>query len=129
MFKRILTTLGVGAFLVALPPVAQAQEMKMAAPKGTEATITGTVIDVSCKFGHGLSGSDHRMCSQMCADKGVPLAILAEDGTLYVPVSAGMPGGSENGQLKAHAEHKVTVKGTVFDAGGAKAIRIASISM
>lgn len=128
MWTRILATLGVGAFLaLALPQAAQAQMGD--APKGKEATITGTVIDVSCKFRHNLSGEDHRMCAQVCADKGIPLAILGSDGTLYVPVSAGMPGDGQNEQLKPHAEHKVTVKGTVFDAGGAKAIQIASISM
>ncbi len=127
--KRIMAMLGVGAlFVLALPQVAQAQKMADA-PKGKEATITGTVIDVSCKFAHGLSGADHRMCAQVCADKGIPLAILGSDGTLYVPVSEGMPGTGANEQLKPHAEHKVTVKGTVFDAGGAKAIQIASISM
>lgn len=125
--KRILATLGVGAFLMAVPSLANAQMGN--APKGKEATISGTVIDVSCKFRHGLSGADHRMCAQVCADKGIPLAILADDGTLYVPVSEGMPGESQNERLKAHAEHKVTVKGTVFEAGGAKAIQIASVSM
>lgn len=128
MVKRIIATLGVGAFLVlALPQAALAQMGD--APKGKEVTITGTVIDVSCKFGFGLSGADHRVCAQVCADKGVPLAILGTDGTLYMPVADAMPGGGQNEQLKPHAEHKVTVKGTVFDAGGAKAIRIASISM
>ena len=128
--RRIITSLGVGAFMaLALPAVAQAQMPMGEKPKGKEVTITGTVIDLSCKFRHGLSGEQHRMCAQVCADKGVPLAILGTDGTLYIPVSEGMPGESQNARLKEHAEHQVTVKGTVFDAGGAKAIQIASISM
>ncbi len=129
MLKRLIAGFGVAALAaVAVPSVAHAQMMGKA-PEGKEATITGTVIDVSCKFRHGLSGAGHRMCAQVCADKGVPLAILAEDGTLYIPVSAGMPGASENAQLKEHAEHKVTVKGKVYEAGGAKAIEIASVTM
>jgi hypothetical protein len=129
MLKRILTGLGVAACLaIALPAVAQAQEMKMGhAPEGKEATVSGTVIDVSCKFRHGLSGAEHRMCAQVCADKGVPLAILTDDGKLVVPVSAGMPGGNESMRLKEFAEQQVTVTGTVFKAGGAMAIEIASI--
>lgn len=128
MLQRIIASLGVGAFLVlAVPTAAQAQMPEK--PKGKEATITGQVIDVSCKFRHNLSGEEHRMCAQVCADKGITLAILADDGTLYIPVSADMPGTSANEQLKPHAEHKVKVTGTVFDAGGAKAIQIASISM
>lgn len=130
MLQRILSTLGAGAMLVvALPVLAQAQQkMPMGAePKGTEKTVTGTVIDVSCKFRHGLSGKDHTMCAQVCADKGIPLAILGDDGKLYIPVSAGMPGEGSNELLKPHAEQKVTVKGTVFAAGGANAIQIASV--
>ncbi len=127
MLKRILSTLTTGALLViAMPVLAHAQQMA-SAPKGTQKTITGTVIDVSCKFGQGLSGKDHTMCAQVCADKGIPLAILGDDGKLYVPVSASMPGEGSNQLLKPHAEQKVTVKGTVFAAGGANAIQIASI--
>ncbi len=128
MLKRFITSLGAGAILVfALPAVANAQMPEK--PEGKEMTISGTVIDLSCKFAFNLTGDNHRMCAQMCADQGVPLAILADDGTLYLPVSTGMPGASENAQLKPHAEHKVTVTGTVFEAGGAKAIQISRISM
>lgn len=127
MLKRILSTLSTGALLVvAMPVLAHAQQMA-SAPPGTQKTVTGTVIDVSCKFGQGLSGKDHTMCAQVCADKGIPLAILGDDGKLYVPVSASMPGEGSNQQLKPYAEQKVTVKGTVFAAGGANAIQIASI--
>ncbi len=128
MVRRMLGSLAAGVVLaLALPAAAQAQMMGNA-PAGEEATITGTVIDVSCKFRHGLSGEQHRMCSQVCADKGVPLAILSSDGKLYLPVSAGMPGGNESQRLKDYAEQQVTVRGMVYQAGGANAIQIASIT-
>ena len=129
MLKRAIETLSAGALLVvAMPVLAQAQQMA-GAPKGTQQTITGTVIDVSCKFGQGLSGQDHTMCAQVWSwpEKGIPLAILGDDGKLYIPVSPNMPGDGSNAQLKPHAEQKVTVRGTVFAAGGANAIQIASI--
>ena len=63
----------------------------------------------------------------MCADRGIPLAILGNDGTLYMPVSAGMPGDDQNARLKEFAEQEVRVSGTVFEAGGAKAIEIESV--
>ena len=126
MLSRMLsiTTLAAGLGLATVGPAA-AQGMQ--APKGTQRTITGTVVDVSCKFGPGLSGNDHRMCAQVCADKGIPLAILGADGTLYLPTSAAMPGDGQNARLKEFAEQEVTVTGTVFPAGGASAIQIASI--
>lgn len=96
-------------------------------PKGTQRTITGTVVDVSCKFGQGLSGNDHRMCAQVCAGKGIPLAIIGTDGKLYIPTSTAMPGDGQNDRLKEFAEQEVTVTGTVFPASGANAIQIASI--
>ena len=128
MLSRISASLATAAFLTALPCSLPAQEKTaMKAPPSRDATIRGTVVDVSCKFGQGLSGPDHRMCAEVCADKGIPLAILADDGTLYLPTSAAMPGDDQNPQLKPFSEQRVTVSGKLFDAGGVKAIQIASI--
>ncbi len=125
MLKRILAGLSALALMaIILPASAQAQ---MEAPSFEVQTITGTVVDLSCKFGHGLTGADHRMCAQVCADKGIPLAILGSDGQLYLPITADMPGSSSNDQLKEYAEQEVTVTGKVFSAGGASAIRIDEI--
>jgi len=116
-----------GGLSLAGAGVAVGQAMPMEHPKGSQRTITGTVVDVSCKFGQGLSGDSHRQCAQICADKGIPLAILAKDGKLYIPTSTAMPGDGQNGRLKEFAEQQVTVTGTVFPAAGANAIQIASI--
>ncbi len=125
MLKRILAGLTALALMaIILPASAQAQ---MEAPSYEVQTITGTVVDLSCKFGHGLSGADHRMCAQVCADKGIPLVILGSDGKLYLPITADMPGSSSNDQLKEYAEQEVTVTGKVVSAGGASAIRIDKI--
>jgi len=124
MKRAPFSTLGGLALLMAFPAMASAQ---MAKPQGKDVTVTGTVIDVSCKFGQGLSGADHKMCAQVCADKGIPLAILGSDGKLYIPTSAAMPGDGQNERLKPFAEEAVTVTGKAFQAGGATAIQIATI--
>ena len=125
MLKRIFSGLTALALMaIVLPASAQAQ---MESPKYEVQTISGTVVDLSCKFGHGLSGADHRMCTQVCADKGIPLAIIGTDGKLYLPITADMPGSSSNDQLKEYAEQEVTITGKVFSAGGASAIRIDKI--
>jgi hypothetical protein len=128
MINRIINVVA-GTFVAVLftAPTAAAQQMQMKAPASKEVTVTGTVVDVSCKFGQGLTGEDHRMCSQVCSDRGIPLAILTADGKLYIPVSASMPGDAQNDKLKEFAERKVTVKGKAFEAGGAQAIQIASV--
>ncbi len=128
MFSRMLSVTAIaGGLSLAGAGVAVGQAMPMEHPKGSQRTITGTVVDVSCKFGQGLSGDSHRQCAQICADKGIPLAILGKDGKLYIPTSTAMPGDGQNGRLKEFAEQQVTVTGTVFPAGGANAIQIASI--
>ena len=129
MIRQYLIAPALAAGLtVGIVGVATQQPMAgMQHPKGTQRTISGTVVDVSCKFGLGLTGNDHRMCAQVCADKGIPLAILGSDGKLYLPTSAAMPGDGQNARLKDFAEQEVTVTGAVFPAGGANAIQIASI--
>jgi hypothetical protein len=130
MLSRLLTVMSIVAGAAAMAAPLEAQEkdkMEMKHPPSTQATVSGTVVDVSCKFGQGLSGAEHRMCAQVCADKGIPLAILGDDGKLYVPTSSGMPGDDQNPRLKEFAEQRVTVSGKVFDAGGAKAIQIESV--
>jgi hypothetical protein len=128
MFTRFLA---VGAAALGLSfanaSAAVAQQM-MEHPMGTKKTITGTVVDVSCRFGQGLTGASHRECAQVCASRGIPLAILSSDGKLYVPASPSMPGEGQNDRLKEFAEQQVRVTGTVFPAGGANTIWIESIA-
>ncbi len=128
MLSRMLSVTAIaGGLSLASAGIAGAQAMPMQHPKGSQRTISGTVVDVSCKFGQGLSGDSHRQCAQICADKGIPLAILGKDGKLYIPTSTAMPGEGQNDRLKEFAEQEVTVTGTVFSAAGANAIQIASI--
>jgi hypothetical protein len=123
MLKRAIS-LAV-AFALGGAGVASAQAMQH--PAGHKRTISGTVVDVSCKFGLGLSGDGHRQCAQVCAGKGIPLAILGTDGKLYIPTSQAMPGDAQNERLTEFAEQQVTVTGTVFEAGGANAIWIDTV--
>ncbi|MDZ4673128.1 MAG: hypothetical protein SGI84_01665 [Gemmatimonadota bacterium] len=122
----LLKQLGITVGLLLTAGTLQAQQMQ--APEGRQVRVQGTVIDVSCKFGQGLTGDAHRMCAQVCADKGIPLAILTDDGTLYIPTTAAMPGESQNSKLREFAEQRVTVTGKAFQAGGALALQIATVT-
>lgn len=92
-------------------------------------TLRGQVIDLSCKVVHDLSGEDHRMCAQVCADQGVPLAILGEDGNIYLPVSMEMPSSGDelNELLRPHAERNVVIEGQVIQRAGTRGIVIESV--
>ncbi|MFW6089049.1 MAG: hypothetical protein ACODAB_04795 [Gemmatimonadota bacterium] len=121
--RRFITSACTAAALLFVAAPAQAQDMP-APPEGETATVTATVVDLACKFTHNLSGDEHRMCAQVCADKGVPLVLLGSDGTVYLPAGEGMPSDGQNERLKEFAEQKVEVSGEVFEAGGARVIRI-----
>jgi type 1 fimbria pilin len=125
MRHRILGLTAVALAAVALP--ARAQEHG-AAPAGRQVTITGTVVDVSCLVGSGATGANHRQCGQVCADAGLPLAILGEDGNVYMPL-ASAPGQGTNARLREHAEHRVRVTGRVIEARGVRGIKIESVTM
>ena len=124
MLKRAISL----AVTLGMAGAGAASAQAMQHPAGHTRTISGTVVDVSCKFGLGLSGDSHRMCAQVCAGKGIPLAILGTDGKLYIPTSQAMPGDAQNDRVKDFAEQQVTVTGTVFEAGGANAIWIDAIT-
>lgn len=115
-----------GIALAATPAAAQ---QAAAGQQGRTTTITGEVIDLSCRLGQGLSGESHRMCAQVCADRGIPLAILGSDGNVYLPISTAMPGESQTARLREHAEHRVRVTGRVVERSGARAIFIETIQM
>lgn len=121
MLKRMLASIAVlGIF--ALPLEAQAA----AAGGGDQVTLTGQVIDVNCYTTHQLSGAQHKNCAIACANKGVALAILSSDGTIYMPVSS-KPADPQNSRLLQFVEGKVKVTGTHRMASGLHTIEIATI--
>ena len=119
-----LMVLALGAFMLILSPVFAGEEAK----GGQEVTITGEVIDPACYMAMGLKGESHRECATACAKAGQAVAILAEDGTVYQVIEAA-PGTDPNKLLWGHVEHKVTVKGKLFEKGGMKAIVPAEVTM
>ncbi len=113
MQHRSIPLIAVAALAFAAAPAAAQQG---AAPMGQaphtrDVTITGDVIDLSCRLGQGLGGESHKMCAGVCADRGIPLAILGSDGKVYLPISPAMPGDAQNARLKAFADHRARATG------------------
>lgn len=109
-------------------PMAQpGMPMPHAAPPRA-VTLTAEVIDLSCRLGQGLGGAEHRMCAEVCSDRGIPLALLGSDGKVYMPISTGMPGDAQNSRLKPFAEQRVRVTGRVVNQHGQRAIFIDNIA-
>lgn len=124
--RAILRSLAGAAAITALAAGALSAQDRPGSETARDITLTADVIDLSCKIVHNLSGDDHRMCAQVCADKGIPLALFV-DGQVYMPVTMDMPGTGANDQLKPFAEQKVRVTGKVIDRGGMKTILIQEI--
>jgi len=122
MLKRMLASTAL-LTLLALPLAAQAAAPK---PAGDEMTLTGQVIDVNCNTTMGAVGAGHKACAEACAKAGVALAILASDGTIYMPVSS-KPADPQNPKLIPFAEGKVKVTGTHRTNHGLHTIEIKTV--
>ena len=111
MLKQLLAA-GAGLALCTASLAAQAAPAAQhpAAPAADSVTITGHVIDTYCNTVAGASGAAHRACAEACAKSGEALAILGDDGTVYLPVSA-KPADPQNGRLLPFAEGRVKVTG------------------
>lgn len=89
--------------------------------------IKGYVLDSACAFVKNLKKPISPDCAVACAKAGSPLAILADDGKLYLPISGTMPASGQNEQLLKFAGQRVTATGKVYEKGGSHAIVIEKI--
>lgn len=64
----------------------------MAAGEGERIRVTGEVIDTWCYYSgvmgppEAVQGTAHHTCALWCAAGGIPVGLLAEDGTVYMIV-------------------------------------------
>ncbi len=107
----------IGALALAAPP-AQAEE-------GKRVQITGEVIDTWCYFSGVMGGPDavvgsaHHTCALWCAAGGIPVGVLAEDGTVYMVVK--WDGGADvttSDTLLTVQSHLITADGVHFERDG-----------
>ena len=91
------------------------------------ATVKGYVLDSACAFIKNLKKPVSAECALACAKAGSPLVILADDGTIYWPISDSMPATGQNQRLMKFAGQRVTANGKLFERGGAHALVIEQI--
>jgi hypothetical protein len=80
------------------------------AGESNSVTVTGKVVDAACYMLHApaATNASHRDCGAACLARGVPLAIAADDGTLYFPADG-------NQRLKTLLNARVRASGTVVE--------------
>jgi len=90
-------------------------------------TIRGYVLDSACAFTKNLKKPVSPECAVACAKAGSPLVILADNGTIYWPISDATPAQGQNDRLMEFAGKRVTVTGKVYQRSGSHAVVIATI--
>ena len=96
---------------------------------GKETTVTGEVVDLACFLKNGAKGDGHKACAEACATAGGSLAILTDDGKLYVSILPDDHKSGPNAILVDHVAHKVKATGVVRKHGGVQGIMITKVEM
>ncbi len=95
---------------------------------GVEKTITGQVIDMTCYVKHDSKGAEHKQCALECAQKGLPMGILSDDGKIYQIMGAGHDDlKTVNAAFLDYVEEKVIVVSQVYEKNGTNVIVISKI--
>jgi len=101
--------------------------LALGADTGKSVSVKGYVIDSACAFTKNLKKPISPDCAVACAKAGSPLVILADDGTVYWPISDATPATGQNEKLLPFAGKKVSVSGKAFQRGGSNALVIEKI--
>ena len=122
-----LLLLAVVLFAVAL--LLAAKPSSDDANSGKPIVVRGLVRDIACPVQNHQSTSRHfnRKCAEACARQGSPLAILTNDGTMYMTISDSMPDAAHNQKLMPFVGKYVQATGTTYERMGLHTIAIKEI--
>jgi hypothetical protein len=88
--------------------------------------LTGEVVDTGCYLGHGARGEKHAACAAKCISGGMPMGLLTKENRLYL-LTLNHDNADPYNSLKGMAGKTVSVKGTVAEKDGLKAIDVAEV--
>ena len=108
--------------LVAAVAAAFAAFAGEAAHKGTVKTLTGELVDTGCYLGHAARGEKHVSCASKCIANGMPMALLTDNGELYL-ITQNHDNLDAYNQCKDMVSQIVEVTGPVMSRRGMKAIQ------
>jgi hypothetical protein len=114
MLKRL--ALGTAFALTALPALAA---------EGERVQVTGEMIDTWCYFSGVMGGPDavvgsaHHTCAMWCAAGGIPVGMLADDGTVYMVIKwEGSADVADGETLLSVQSHRLTADGIHYRRDG-----------
>ncbi|MEM8632950.1 MAG: hypothetical protein AAGF74_17115 [Pseudomonadota bacterium] len=92
-----------------------------AATEGERISVTGEAIDTWCYFSgvmggpEAVVGSAHHTCALWCSAGGIPVGLLAEDGTVYMVLKIESDDSSASGDTQlSFASHTITADGMLY---------------
>ncbi len=118
---RIRRVLLAGLVCIALGAVLGAGTAPAQAAAGQRVEVTGEVIDSWCYLTEIMypEGTAHHQCALWCAAGGIPVGILADDGTVYTVLKLGDDSTSNaNPKVLEIQSHRVSVEGDLYARDG-----------
>ncbi len=105
--------------------VALCAALPAAAAEGERVTVTGEIIDTWCYFSgvmggpDAVTGSAHHTCALWCSAGGIPVGLLAEDGTVYMVLKIEGDDQSASGDTQLSlASHEIVADGMLYKRDG-----------
>lgn len=104
------------------------------AAEGIRIQVTGEIIDTWCYYSGVMGGPDavvgsaHHTCALWCSAGGIPVGLLAEDGTVYTVLKIAQDAGSASGDTQLSlAAHTVTADGMLYERDGLKYLVVSEV--
>jgi hypothetical protein len=103
--------------------------VSITAPLLYAADVTGELVDLACykKDGAKNRGAAHQECAMTCARKGMTVALVTEQGEVYLV--GGALAQNSNARLVNHMSHKVSLQGSLAIENGTKTILASAMKM
>ncbi len=94
---------------------------------GERISVKGEIIDTWCYFSGVMGGPDavvgtaHHTCALWCSAGGIPVGLLAEDGTVYMVLKIEDSADSASGDTQLRlASHVIEADGLLYERDGLK---------
>ncbi|WP_299201760.1 hypothetical protein [uncultured Tateyamaria sp.] len=104
------------------------------AAEGTRIQVTGEIIDTWCYYSgvmgspDAVVGSAHHTCALWCSAGGIPVGLLAEDGTVYMVLKVGEDDQTAGGDTTLKlAAHTVEADGMLYERDGLNYLVVADV--
>lgn len=106
----------------------------VSAAEGERIHVTGEIIDTWCYYSGVMGGPDavvgsaHHTCALWCSAGGIPVGLLAEDGTVYMVLKIEQDADSASGDTQLSlAAHTVTADGLFYERDGLNYIVVSEV--